>query len=98
MIRPSRLPTAQRWHAAELVASCPPMTALATRVHEFAQLPTRRRGTDLRAWIDDGPRQERRPVGRWRLGDYRSPRWSPCAVAYTRLLALGSESEIVAPS
>ncbi len=36
-------------HLAELIACCPPMTALAALLREFAGLLTRRRGHDLHA-------------------------------------------------
>jgi transposase len=58
MTRPHDLPTPHRRHLAELVACCPPMTALAARVREFAQLLTHRRGADLHAWIDTVDRED----------------------------------------
>ncbi|MET9634519.1 hypothetical protein ABZX92_44410 [Lentzea sp. NPDC006480] len=38
-------------HLDELIAACPEMTILATRVPEFAAILTRRRSQDLPSWI-----------------------------------------------
>lgn len=51
MRRPEHLPAHNRRHLNDLIASCPPMTALASRVREFATILTQRRGHDLDAWI-----------------------------------------------
>jgi transposase len=50
--KPANLPEHHRRHLDDLATSCPPMTALAQRVREFAAILTRRRGDDLDAWID----------------------------------------------
>ncbi|MGW5791352.1 ISL3 family transposase [Saccharopolyspora sp. NPDC003752] len=50
MSRPEDLPDPTRRHLDDLTASCPGMTALATRVREFAAILTGRRGQDLAAW------------------------------------------------
>jgi hypothetical protein len=82
MTRPESLPAHRRRHRDDLVASCPQLTALAGRVHEFAGLLTGRRGHDLDAWmaavqadyLPAGPslsfrprRATQTPVG-WRAG------------------------------
>jgi transposase len=51
MSKPQNLPDHIRRHLDDLIASCPEMTTLATRVREFAAILTRRRGADLDAWI-----------------------------------------------
>jgi transposase len=51
MSKPADLPDHTRRHLEDLIASCPEMTTLATRVREFADLLTQRRGQDLAAWI-----------------------------------------------
>ncbi|MGW5647712.1 ISL3 family transposase [Saccharopolyspora sp. NPDC003752] len=51
MSRPENLLEATRRHLDDLIASCPGMTTLATRVREFAAILTGRRGQDLAAWI-----------------------------------------------
>ncbi|SEG89504.1 Transposase [Nonomuraea solani] len=51
MTRPSDLPDHIRRHLDDLVASCPHLTALATRVREFADILTERHGHNLPAWI-----------------------------------------------
>jgi transposase len=40
-----------RRHLDDLIAACPEMTTLATRVREFAAILTGRRGQDLPGWI-----------------------------------------------
>ncbi|WP_410007854.1 ISL3 family transposase [Planotetraspora sp. A-T 1434] len=49
--RPEDLAGHQRRHLDDLTASCAQMTALTTRVREFAAILTQRRGKDLDAWI-----------------------------------------------
>lgn len=49
--RPANLPDHARRHLDDLIAGCPEMTTLATRVREFAAILTRRRGLDLPSWI-----------------------------------------------
>ncbi|MEU5847909.1 ISL3 family transposase [Saccharopolyspora shandongensis] len=51
MSRPEDLLDHTRRHLNDLIASCPGMTTLATRVREFAAILTGRRGQDLAAWI-----------------------------------------------
>jgi Na+-translocating ferredoxin:NAD+ oxidoreductase RnfG subunit len=51
MSKPTNLPDHTRHHLDDLTATCPEMTTLATRVREFADLLTQRRGQDLAAWI-----------------------------------------------
>ncbi|TDD37765.1 transposase [Saccharopolyspora elongata] len=51
MSRPEGLSGPTRRHLDDLIASCPGMTTLATRVREFAAILTGRRGQDLAAWI-----------------------------------------------
>ena len=51
MTPPDRLPAHQRSHLQELLAACPHLTTLASRVREFAGLLTDRRGEDLDAWM-----------------------------------------------
>jgi transposase len=51
MTRPGNLPEHRRRHLEELVSACPHLTVLATRVRQFAELLTQRRGADLDAWI-----------------------------------------------
>jgi transposase len=51
MSKPTNLPDHTRRHLDDLIASCPEMTTLATRVREFADILTQRRGADLAAWI-----------------------------------------------
>jgi transposase len=51
MSKPTNLPDHTRRHLDDLIASCPEMTTLATRVREFAAILTQRRGADLAAWI-----------------------------------------------
>ncbi|MGW5644664.1 ISL3 family transposase [Saccharopolyspora sp. NPDC003752] len=51
MSRPEGLSGPTRRHLDDLIASCPGMTPLATRVREFAAILTGRRGQDLAAWI-----------------------------------------------
>jgi hypothetical protein len=51
MARPEDLPDHTRRHLGDLVASCPEMTTLASRVGEFAAILTQRRGRDLDTWI-----------------------------------------------
>jgi hypothetical protein len=53
MSKPENLPEHHRQHLDDLISSCPEMTALATRVREFATLLTQRRGGDLDVWISD---------------------------------------------
>lgn len=50
LTRPADLPDARRAHLGTITAACPEMTALAELVHEFAQLMTERRGSDLDSW------------------------------------------------
>ncbi|MEV0052483.1 transposase [Saccharopolyspora shandongensis] len=50
MSRPKDLPEPTRRHLDDLIASCPRMTTLATRVREFAAILTGRRGQDLATW------------------------------------------------
>lgn len=50
--KPENLPEHHRRHLDDLTTSCLPMTALAQRVREFAEILTRRRGHDLGTWID----------------------------------------------
>lgn len=49
MSKPENLPDHRRHHRDDLIASCPVLTSLATRVREFAEMLTQRRGTDLDA-------------------------------------------------
>lgn len=51
MSKPENLPDHRRRHRDDLIGSCPVLTSLATRVREFAELLTQRRGTDLDAWM-----------------------------------------------
>lgn len=51
MSRPDDLPAHHRRHLEELIPACPHLTALASRVREFAAILTRRRGHDLDEWI-----------------------------------------------
>jgi transposase len=51
MSKPTDLPDHTSRHLDELIASCPEMTTLATRIREFAAILTQRRGQDLAAWI-----------------------------------------------
>jgi transposase len=51
MTRPAELPAERRAHLDELLAACPEMTALARLVHEFAQIMTNRRGSELDCWM-----------------------------------------------
>ncbi len=51
MSRPDDLPAHRRRHLEELIPSCPHLTALATRVREFAAILTQRCGHDLDDWI-----------------------------------------------
>lgn len=51
MSKPENLPGHHRRHRDDLIASCPALTTLTTRVREFAEILTRRRGTDLDSWI-----------------------------------------------
>lgn len=51
MSRPTDLLDHIRRHLDDLIASCPEMTVLATRVREFAAILTQRRGQDLAEWI-----------------------------------------------
>ncbi|MEU7876571.1 ISL3 family transposase [Dactylosporangium sp. NPDC049140] len=58
MTRPADLPAPHRRHLADLVASCPPLTTLAARIREFAELLTHRRGHDLHTWLDTVDRDD----------------------------------------
>ncbi|MER6173119.1 hypothetical protein [Streptosporangium sp. NPDC001681] len=51
MSRPDDLPPHHRRHLEELIPACPHLTALASRVREFAAILTQRRGHDLDDWI-----------------------------------------------
>lgn len=51
MSRPSDMDTARRRQLKHLTDACPEMAALAQQVHAFADILTRRHGTDLPAWI-----------------------------------------------
>ena len=51
MARPQDLPEHVRRHLDGLIANCPAMTTLASRVAEFAAILTQRRGRDLDTWI-----------------------------------------------
>ncbi|HUR05520.1 MAG TPA: transposase [Nonomuraea sp.] len=51
MSRPDDLPPHRRRHLEELIPACSHLTALASRVREFAAILTQRRGHDLDAWI-----------------------------------------------
>lgn len=51
MSRPTDLPDHTRRHLDDLIASCPEMTTLTTRVREFAAILTGRCGQDLPGWI-----------------------------------------------
>lgn len=78
MSRPDDLPAHRRRHLEELIPACPHLTALATRVREFAVILTQRRGHDLDDWIstvraDDLPRpaQLRPRPGEGQTGRHR---------------------------
>ena len=51
MSKPENLPDHRRRHRDDLIASCPVLTTLATRISEFAEMLTQRRGTDLDTWM-----------------------------------------------
>lgn len=51
MSKPTNLPDHIRRHLDDLIASCPEMTTLTTRVREFAAILTQRRGHNLATWI-----------------------------------------------
>jgi transposase len=51
MARPRDLLDHTRRHLDDLIAACPEMTTLASRVGEFAAILTQRRGRDLDTWI-----------------------------------------------
>jgi transposase len=51
MSKPTNLPDHIRRHLDDLIASCPEMTTLATRVREFAAILTERHGHSLATWI-----------------------------------------------
>jgi hypothetical protein len=51
MTKPTNLPDHLHRHLDDLVVSCPHLTALTTRVREFAAILTQRHGDKLPAWI-----------------------------------------------
>lgn len=51
MSKPANLSGHHRRHREDLIAGCRALTTLTTRMRGFAEILTRRRGTDLDSWI-----------------------------------------------